>query len=155
MRTERPIKRLSTVPAAIALLALSAGSVGGCADAALVIAELFGVVAEPAPRVAIVFPLQGGNSFIGATVFLEWADIAVLEGTVITIEALEIDANDEIIRTELILSGRDALADGDADIFEFDSSDQPPGRYQYRITISSPDGQSQAVVTDAIIELAA
>lgn len=102
--------------------------------------------------VAIAEPSTEVMATVGVTTNIRWADIAKTEGTVVRITAQRRDdaGEDNLDPIELVGdgtagSGRDALADGDNDIFEWDVAGVRVGSYVIIATIESPEGETQTV----------
>lgn len=101
---------------------------------------------NPPPEMAITFvkPATTQNAPLGAPAEIQWADIAPVAGTFITLKVDRIDPTTREIISELqLIASRDAQADGDNDLFDWDVTGVIVGTYQPVITIQSPNGQTQ------------
>jgi len=103
--------------------------------------------------IAIALPIQPTTAAPGAPTIIRWADIATVPGTVVRIAAQrENPASNDPIGDPIQLvgdgtpgSGRDALADGDADEFDWDLTGVRVGTYNIIATIEAPDGTTAEV----------
>lgn len=101
---------------------------------------------NPPPQMAITFvkPATTQNAPLGAPAEIQWADIAPVAGTFISLKVDRIDpVTREIISELQLIASRDAQADGDNDLFAWDVTGVIVGTYQPVITIQSPNGQTQ------------
>ncbi len=101
---------------------------------------------NPPPEMSITFvlPVTTQNVALGAPANIQWADIAPVAGTFITLKVDRVDPTTREIISELqLIASRDAQADGDNDKFAWDVTGVIVGSYQPVITIQSPSGQSQ------------
>ncbi len=106
----------------------------------------------PSLGIAIAEPAAQVTAAPGVTTRIRWADIAKIEGTVVRLTAQRRNTDDEDTADPIHLigdgtpgSGRDALADGDNDIFEWDITGVRVGTYVIIATIEAPDGESKTV----------
>ncbi len=120
---------------------------------------LFGTLPDPnaSPTeltlaVTAVQPSGATTAAPGATTLIQWADIAETSGTVVRVSAVRIDSEGEVLDEPIHLigdgtvgSGRDAVADGDNDIFNWDITGVRVGSYNIHITIEAPDGTTESV----------
>jgi hypothetical protein len=104
--------------------------------------------------VAVVQPAAPTNAAVGVTTQVQWADIATIPGTTVRVSAQRQDATQGNVGDPIQLvgdgtpgSGRDALADGSADVFEWDITGVRVGDYVITVTVDSPDGQSVTAVS--------
>lgn len=104
--------------------------------------------------VAIVEPITATTAAPGAATVIQWADIAKTEGTVVRVAAQQQNAAGEdvgdpihIIGDGTVGSGRDAQADGDSDIVEWNLTGVRVGTYVVTITIENPDGTTETSVS--------
>ncbi|MFQ5423396.1 MAG: hypothetical protein ACE5F9_05385 [Phycisphaerae bacterium] len=121
----------------------------GCSSNAL--QGLFGgtPVPNPVPAVAVAVPAADTPVAPGAAAIIRWADIAPDAGTVISVRAQRRNATNEADGPELVLlDGRDAVADGDGDIFEWDITGVRVGNYDIRVIITAPDGTTAEDTSD-------
>lgn len=107
---------------------------------------------SPSLGIAIAEPASQVTAAPGVTTRIRWADIAKIEGTVVRITAQRRNTDNEDTADPIHLigngtpgSGRDALADGDNDIFEWDITGVRVGTYVIIATIEAPDGESKTV----------
>lgn len=104
--------------------------------------------------IAIVQPAEAVNATLGVATIIQWADLATLDGTTVRITAqrqndtLE-DVGDpiELVGDGTVGSGRDAIADGTNDFFEWDITGVRVGDYVITATLEAPDGTSAMVVS--------
>lgn len=155
LRIDHPVSRL-------ALLLVLAGSfpvllLTACTGNILV----QGVVPPPAPSttdielaITIVQPLTATTAAPGVAAIIQWADIATVPGTTVRVTAQRQNALLEDVGAPINLvgdgsvgSGRDALSDGDADIFVWDITGVLVGDYVITVFIESPDGMSASSVS--------
>jgi len=145
----RPFARRATTIAAAALFA------AGCTG----LDFLFG----PPPGnensadqigIAVAEPAAAVSTQAGSEAVIRWADIAALPGTVVRVEAQLQSAPGSDIGDPIQLvgegttgSGRDALADGDNDIFNWDVSGVRAGEYVIIATIEAPDGTTETALS--------
>jgi hypothetical protein len=104
--------------------------------------------------VAVVRPSKATTAAPGAQALVQWADIATLPGTAVRVSAQRQNALHENVGDPIWLvgdgtvgSGRDALADGDSDVFIWDITGVRVGDYVITATIDSPDGRSETAVS--------
>lgn len=108
--------------------------------------------------IAVVHPVGVETVNAGALATIQWADIASVAGTGVRVQAqrLAVSGNvtlpDAFTGTVIFLigdgtpgTGRDAVADGENDIFRWDTTGVRVGRYLITMTIEAPDGTSQTV----------
>ncbi len=98
------------------------------------------------PKLAITFvtPVTTQSVSAGAPATIQWADIASITGTFINLKVNRVDpATREVITTITLIPSRDAIGDGDNDIFEWNVDGVIVGSYQPVIAIFSPEGGSQ------------
>lgn len=104
--------------------------------------------------VAIVSPSGPTSAAPGVATVIQWADIASVPGTTVRVSAQRQDNTQsnigdpiQLVGNGSIGSGRDALADGDSDIFEWDITGVRVGDYVITIVIEAPTGESKTVVS--------
>ena len=97
--------------------------------------------------ITIVQPSQAITTAEGVKTIVQWADIASIEGTVVRVTAQRMNSvneNDgdpiELVGNSTTGIGRDALADGDNDFFEWDIAGVRVGSYVITAVIEAPDG---------------
>src|SRR5262249_47929622 len=94
--------------------------------------------------VTFVKPVTTQSVSAGAPATIVWADIASIPGTFITLIVNRVDpATRDVISTIVLIPSRDALADGDNDIFDWNVDGVIVGSYQPVISITAPDGGFQ------------
>lgn len=145
------VGRLTTF-AAVAVLVVS-----GCTGIDLFLGPLLGLGNQNNNNsiklgIAIAEPNGQVNASAGVLTPIRWADIADIEGTVVRITAQRRNIDDEDTAEPIHLvgdgttgSGRDALADGDNDIFQWDVAGVRVGTYVIVATIEAPDGETRTV----------
>jgi hypothetical protein len=123
--------------------ALSAFFGVGCT--AEMIYALLGVNQEqPKLGIAFVRPLTNITVSPGAPATIQWSDLASVPGTEIKLIVERVDpATRDVISEIVLFESRDALADGGADLFDWDVTGVIVGRYSAVLTIRSPDGQNK------------
>ncbi|MBX3395475.1 MAG: hypothetical protein KF841_08905 [Phycisphaerae bacterium] len=143
--------RVTTFTAVAALI------VSGCTGIDLFLGPLLGLGNQNNNNsiklgIAIAEPNAQVNASAGVLTPIRWADIASIEGTVVRITAQRRNIDDEDTADPIHLvgdgttgSGRDALADGDNDIFQWDVAGVRVGTYVIIATIESPDGETRTV----------
>lgn len=104
--------------------------------------------------IAVVQPGRAVTVSPGIEAVIQWVDIATVPGTVVRVAAQRQNAILENVGDPIQLvgdgtpgSGRDALADGDADIFIWDFTGVRVGDYVITVTIETPDGQTLTAVS--------
>ena len=115
---------------------------------------------QPAPTntvelgIAVVQPSTTETAAPGVTTVIEWADVATLAGTTVQVSAQRQDSVGGNIGDPINLigdgtagSGRDAIADGNSDVFEWDLTGIRVGDYVITVTITAPDGTSASAVS--------
>lgn len=125
-----------------------------CTEDALL--RLFGgtLVDETVPAVAVAVPVTNTVVAPGAAALIRWADIAKDEGTSIRVVAQRRNATDEAIGAAIVLvEGRDALEDGEGDVFNWDIAGVRVGDYEITVTISAPDGFEASDVSDGMLQV--
>lgn len=128
----------------LAVLAL-APFVSGCSIPA--IQAILGLTPSgsptPAPAISAAAPNTDLNISAGVPGAVRWADIAQLGGTMVNVTAQKRNAVDEDIGPPIVLvTNKDALADGADDQFSWDPVGVRVGNYTIIATISAPDGQT-------------
>lgn len=141
--------RLTSLVLALAILP----SAASCDAVLPFIQEVLAINATPAPQVAVSAPATNATFSLGATVPVQWADVAGEDGTTINVDALRMNNNDELLQTISILIGRDARADGESDILDWDTAGREAGRYRFRVTITAPDGQTAQDESAGVVTL--
>lgn len=160
-RSLRSSYRIVRAVAGVGALLLIAGCTG----------DVFVHGAVPAPEnanrntdlelgIAVVHPVGVESTDAGSTATLQWADIATLSGTVVRVQAqrLAVNGNNtlpnaftgpaiQLIGDGTPGSGRDAVSDGENDIFRWDTTGVRVGRYLATITIEAPDGTTRTVLS--------
>jgi hypothetical protein len=131
---------------------LSCLAAGGCTEAGQVLGQLLGV-ARPQPAIALVAPTADQTAQIGATVIVQWADVAFEPGTVVMVEALRLNSNGDVVENIVVLANRDAMSDGAGDVLELDTTSLPAAFYRFRVTIRSPDGFSDEEIGATVLTL--
>lgn len=153
---ERSLSRrmYSTAAFRAALTLGAAGATGGCGNASELLDMLLNPPGRPQPDIAITAPSSNQTLNVGATISVRWADLAYEPGTIVAVDALQLSASsDDVVDVMPVETARDAFADGDGDLLEIDSTNVAPGRYRYRVTISSPDGFSDFEISTGIVTL--
>lgn len=121
-----------------------------------ILADLLGGGETPAPTlgIAIVQPTSPTTAAPGVATVIQWADIAETAGASVRIRVQRQNETDEFIGDPIHLvgdgtagSGRDALADGDNDIVEWDITGVRVGTYVVFATIETPEGDSIEVLS--------
>lgn len=139
----------------LAMAAMSLPVAGGCTGVDL----FFGPLPTKPPSntdlqlaIAVAQPNQQVNAAPGVATIIQWADIASVPGTVVRITAqrqnnlMENTADPiQLVGNGSAGTGRDALADGDNDVFEWDIGGVRVGTYVIIATIEAPDGTSMTV----------
>ncbi len=104
--------------------------------------------------VAVVTPAGATTAAPGANPVIQWADIATVPATVVRVSAqrqneLAEDIGDpvQLVGDGTTGSGRDALADGESDKFEWDITGVRVGDYVITVTIEAPDGTTASAVS--------
>ncbi len=104
--------------------------------------------------VAVVQPAATVNAVPGVTTVIQWADIAPTAGTVVRVVAQRQDSLGENLGDPIHLigdgtpgSGRDALADGDNDVYLWDITGVRVGDYVITVTLEAPDGTTAQSVS--------
>jgi hypothetical protein len=107
--------------------------------------------------IAVVKPVEATTAALGANPLIQWADIATIPGTVVRVSAqrqdeelaedLEGEGPIHLVGDGTTGSGRDALADGKADEFEWDIAGVRVGDYVITVTIEAPDGTTAVAVS--------
>lgn len=125
--------------------ALLTGSATGCSIPA--IQAIFGQTPSgsptPAPAISAAAPNSDLNISAGVPGAVRWADIAQISGTVVNVTAQKRNAVDEDIGAPIVLvTNKDALADGADDQVSWDPVGVRVGQYTIIATISAPDGQT-------------
>lgn len=99
--------------------------------------------------IAIAQPNQQITTATGVATIIQWADIATVPGTVVRITAQRQNNQNEntadpieLVGDGTLGSGRDAMADGDNDIFDWDITGVRVGTYVIIATIEAPDGST-------------
>ena len=99
--------------------------------------------------VAVVQPAGTVTAGPGATTVIQWADIAKITGSTVRLTAQHQNDLTENIGNPIELigdgtpgSGRDAIADGNNDVFEWDITGVRVGDYVITVTLEAPDGAS-------------
>lgn len=139
-------------------LILLAASSTGCTGLDILLGPVLGLFGNENDNttsdigIAIAVPADEVTAAPGVTTQIRWADIAEREGTVVRITAQRRTAENEDDGDPIQLvgdgsqgSGRDALGDGDNDVFEWDVSGVRVGTYVIIATIESPDGVMETV----------
>lgn len=125
---------------------------------------LFGAEAIPDPSVnsptgttlavSVVSPATPTTAAPGVAAIIRWADIATIPGTSVRVIAqrqnnLQENIGDpiQLVGDGSVGSGKDALADGDGDTFEWDITGVRVGDYLITAIIESPDGQSATALS--------
>ncbi len=110
--------------------------------------------------IAVVHPVGVESTAAGSTATIQWADIASLSGTVVRVQVQRLAVNGNTTLPDAFTgpviqligdgtpgSGRDALSDGENDIFRWDTTGVRVGRYMATITIEAPDGTTESVLS--------
>lgn len=110
--------------------------------------------AEQELAITIVQPVATVSAALGATTIIQWADIAETPGTVVRLTAQQQNNVGEDVGdpTHLIGdgtpgSGRDALADGDNDVFIWDITGVRVGNYVITAILEAPGGTMATAVS--------
>lgn len=126
----------------VAMLACSAS---GCSIPALqaILGQTPSGSPTPKPAISTAAPNTDLNISAGVAGAIRWADIAQTPGTVVNVTAQKRNAVDEDVGAPIILvTNKDALADGADDQFSWDPVGVRVGEYTIIATISAPDGQT-------------
>lgn len=109
--------------------------------------------------IALVQPVDEVTAAVGVATVIQWADIATVPGTTVRVIAqrqnalLENDADPiNLVGDGTVGSGRDALADGESDIFLWDITGVRVGEYTIILIIESPTGETQTILSRSIEE---
>jgi len=130
------------VPLAVGILVCSAS---GCSIPALqvILGQTPSGSPTPAPAISAAAPNTDLNISAGVAGAIRWADIAQTPGTVVNVTAQKRNAVDEDVGAAIVLvTNKDALADGADDQFSWDPVGVRVGSYTIIATISAPDGQT-------------
>lgn len=141
-----PARRLISFLAAVALTAAA-----GCDQLTTILGEYLAAQQPKKAAIALISPTQDADLRVGATVRIEWADVAYQSPTTIRVEALRLADNGSVAETFVLVDGRDAFADGSADFVDFDTTGRPTGVYQFRVTLTAPDQDPIVITSDALI----
>lgn len=97
----------------------------------------------PKPGISVAEPNANQNISAGVAGTVRWADIAQTAGTVVNVTAQKRNAVNEDIGAPIVLvTNKDALADGVDDQFSWDPVGVRVGQYTVIAVISAPDGQT-------------
>jgi len=139
-----------------ALLAVGL-ALAGCTGADFLYGPIAPIDTTPASvdlGIAVVQPGRVVTVSPGIEAVVQWADIATIPGTTVRVTAQRQNAILEPVGDPIELvgdgtpgSGRDALADGDSDIFIWDFTGVRVGDYVITLTIETPDGQTLTAVS--------
>ncbi len=149
-RCVRPWRRLAPLVSVVLVAA-------GCSGSAI----LYGTLPLPDGSagsldlaVAVVQPGGSVTASLGAEAVIQWADMASEFGTTVRVTAQRKNALGEDVDEPIELvgdgtpgSGRDALADGDSDLFIWDITGVRIGDYVVTVTIEAPDGTTATAVS--------
>jgi hypothetical protein len=113
---------------------------------------------DPAPSanlgIAIVQPSEAVTASPGVQAVIQWADVGAVTGTVVRVSAQRQNAIQENVGDPIQLvgdgtpgSGRDAVTDGDSDLFFWDFTGVRAGDYVITATIETPDGRTATAVS--------
>ncbi|HKQ47482.1 MAG TPA: hypothetical protein VJZ71_05395 [Phycisphaerae bacterium] len=110
--------------------------------------------------IAVVHPVGVETVAAGAMATVQWADIASVAGTGVRVQAQRNATTGNttlpdaptgpvifLIGDATPGTGRDAIADGENDIFHWDTTGVRVGRYIITMTIEAPDGTSETVMS--------
>lgn len=104
--------------------------------------------------VAVVQPAATVTAGLGSTTVIQWADIAKITGSTVRLTAQRQNDLTENIGDPINLigdgtpgSGRDAIADGNNDVFVWDITGVRVGDYVITVTLEAPDGTSATAVS--------
>ncbi len=125
--------------------------IGGCTEFGQFLERLFEIEGPPAPGIVLLSPSSNTSVASGATVTVRWADVATVDGTVVSVEFIQLDANNNPVTTFTMLTGRDAFADDAGDSFDADTTGLFNARYRAAVVITAPDGQTARSESTAII----
>ncbi len=151
-------RRANLAAKSVFLIALAAVSSVGCTGFQF----MFGPIPAPtdtsntdlALAIDVAIPSETVTAALGAPNTIQWSDIAKLSGTTVRVDAQRQDDAGVNIGDPLHLvgngttgSGRDALADGASDQFDWDITGVRVGDYVIIATIDSPDGESITIAS--------
>lgn len=142
------------------LAILSVVNTVGCTGNEIV----FGILPAPTTTttdvttaIALVTPTTEVTAAIGVATIIRWADIATIPGTTVRVIAqrqnalLENNADPiNLVGDGTVGSGRDALADGDSDIFNWDITGVRVGEYTIIVIIEAPTGETETVLSQSV-----
>lgn len=134
------IRRYLTLAPAMLVCAMS-----GCSIPALqaILGQTPSGSPTPRPAISVAAPNTDLNISAGVAGAIRWADIAQTSGTVVNVSAQKRNAVDEDVGAAIVLvTNKDALADGADDQFSWDPVGVRVGNYTIIATISAPDGQT-------------
>lgn len=104
--------------------------------------------------ISVVQPASDVTATPGVATIIQWADIADVTGTVVRITAQRRNNLNENTADPIELvgdgtpgSGRDAIADGENDFYEWDITGVRVGQYIIIATIETPEGETQTVMS--------
>ncbi|MBN2563269.1 MAG: hypothetical protein JXQ75_20305 [Phycisphaerae bacterium] len=104
--------------------------------------------------IAVVQPIEQVAATPGATTPIQWADIAKTPGTVVRVAAQRVNDQGEDVGDPIHIigdgtagSGRDAIADGDNDVVDWDITGVRVGSYVMTVTLEAPDGTTATAVS--------
>ena len=108
--------------------------------------------------VSIVQPAAAVTAAPGVTTVIQWADIASTSGSSVQVSAQRESNLGEAIGDVIHLigdgtpgSGRDAVGDGNNDVYEWDITGVRVGDYVITVTIEAPDGTTATAVSRDLI----
>lgn len=110
--------------------------------------------------IAVAQPAAATTAEAGSKATIQWADIATVPGTTVRVQAQRVATSNgtplpgaftgpaiQLVGNGTPGSGRDALADGDNDLFDWNLAGVLVGSYVITATIESPDGESVTAVS--------
>lgn len=108
--------------------------------------------------VSVVQPAAAVTATPGVTTVIQWADIAKVTGTSVRVSARRENSVGEATSDVIHLigdgtpgSGRDAVADGNNDVYVWDITGVRVGDYVITVTIEAPDGTTATAVSRDLI----
>jgi hypothetical protein len=156
---QRNCRRKATKSIGRALTALIAATLigAGCTGNSI-LSVMFPSDPAPTPSsdlgIAIVQPSTAVTASPGVQAIIQWADIGAVPGSVVRVTAQRQNALEENNGDPIQLigdgtpgSGRDAVADGDADLYVWDFTGVRVGDYVITATIETPDGRTATAVS--------
>ncbi len=155
-----PTQRMPRIQSRTLTILVAGLTLGGCQfispgfDTLLQLSQVDNSNTVLETEIGIVQPITAVTAAVGAPTIIQWADIAKVSGTTVRVTAqrqdsLQADIGEplQLIGDGTVGSGRDALSDGQSDIFDWDITGVRVGDYVITLTIESPEGTSKSVVS--------